>query len=116
MHTKPTYLGLLNAIAVGESNGHQIFTTWAGATSNNELRGLLELIAIREAEHAAAFSKRIAELGYQLRPRKNKALKSVLKLASSDASDKKEVQTDSRAACRSNLEHRAVRKTPDHGR
>ena len=66
MDTKPSYLGLLNAIAVGERNGAELFNCWSATTTNDEVRAVLHTVALREAEHALAFEKRIDELGYGL--------------------------------------------------
>jgi len=62
--TKPSYLGLLNAIAVGEARGEELFAAWAATTKDDELRPLLHTVCLREAEHALAFAKRLDELGY----------------------------------------------------
>lgn len=64
MSDKPSYLGLLNAIAVGELGGEAQFDAWAAVTTNDELRCVLRTVALREAEHARSFAKRIDELGY----------------------------------------------------
>src|SRR6187551_759404 len=64
MDSKPTYLGLLNAVAVGELGGEELFKAWAAATPSDDVRGVLETVALREAEHARSFAKRIDELGY----------------------------------------------------
>lgn len=68
MATKPTYVGLLNAIANGERGGHQLFSSWSAATKDKKLKKTLDAIAIREMEHSWAFEKRLSELGYELRP------------------------------------------------
>ena len=74
MSSKPTYLGLLNAVAVGELGGEQLFTAWAAATPNEEVRGVLQTVALREAEHARSFAKRIDELGYSVLPKDDPGL------------------------------------------
>ncbi len=89
MSSKPTYLGLLNAIAVGEADGHKLFEAWAETTADEALRQVLRVVAIREAEHAAVFTKRIAELGFSVREKKNNTFQNRLELARSDSSDKK---------------------------
>ena len=38
MSTKPTYIGLLNAIANGERGGHALFSAWSAATRNSRLK------------------------------------------------------------------------------
>jgi hypothetical protein len=67
MSDKPSYLGLLNAIAVAEGAAEEYLRCWAAATSNDEVRSVISAVAIREGEHAKAFEKRICELGYGLR-------------------------------------------------
>jgi len=63
---KPTYLPLLNSIAVNEAKGEQLLKTWANATSDPQLKSALAFVAIREGEHAWAFTKRMCELGYEV--------------------------------------------------
>ena len=89
MSSKPSYLGLLNAIALGEADGHRLFVAWAEATTNEKLRRVLTVVSIREAEHAAAFTKRISELGFKVRDRRSKPLQNTVDVARSDLSDKK---------------------------
>ena len=64
MDTKPTYLGLLNAIALGERNGAELFNCWSSTTTSDDVRAVLHTVALREAEHNLAFEKRLDELGY----------------------------------------------------
>lgn len=62
--SKPTYLPLLNSIAVNECKGEALLSAWADATPDAELEAVLRFVAIREGEHAAAFTKRMCELGF----------------------------------------------------
>ena len=87
MSDKPSYLGLLNAIALGEARGHELLKAWAAATQNPELRRELEIISIREAEHAAVFHKRLCELGYDMRQTPSATFNQDIALARSAASD-----------------------------
>ncbi|MFK7913812.1 MAG: hypothetical protein AB8B93_07845 [Pseudomonadales bacterium] len=91
MPAKPTYIGLLNAIANGERGGHALFTAWSGATSNKRLKKTLDKVAVREMEHSWAFTKRLSELGFDLRPSSDKAARKALAkqvaLLKSSASD-----------------------------
>ena len=68
MSDKPSYLGLLNAIAVAEGDAEVFLSRWAEVTPREDVRQVLHTVALREGEHAKAFEKRICELGYQLRP------------------------------------------------
>ena len=83
MSDKPSYLGLLNAIAVGELGGEAQFTAWAAATSNDDLRCVLHTVALREAEHARSFAKRIDELGFGVLDRPDPGLARRVAIASS---------------------------------
>ena len=67
MPDKPSYIGLLNAIAVGETAAGDAFTEWADATTDKRLEKTLRLVAMRESEHGLAFQKRLMELGYEMR-------------------------------------------------
>jgi hypothetical protein len=63
---KPSYLPLLNTIAVNEKKGEIFLNAWADATSDAELEAALRFVAIREGEHAWAFTKRMCELGHEV--------------------------------------------------
>jgi hypothetical protein len=67
MSDKPSYLGLLNSIAVGEADGEELFCAWAAATPRADVRATLEAVMLREGEHAKSFAKRINELGFAVR-------------------------------------------------
>lgn len=87
MSDKPTYLGLLNAIAVGEARGHAVLGAWRDATADRELADVLNVVAIREQEHAAAFTKRLCELGFGVKESPSEEFERTLSLARSAASD-----------------------------
>jgi hypothetical protein len=87
MPEKPSYLGLLNAISLGEAGAHRYLKAWAETTSDADVRGVIQTVAIREGEHALAFEKRICELGYTLREREDKGLEKRMQIARSDRSD-----------------------------
>lgn len=61
---EPTFLPLLNSIAVNECKGEALLSAWADATPDKDLEAVLRFVAIREGEHAAAFTKRMCELGH----------------------------------------------------
>jgi hypothetical protein len=71
MSDKPSYLGLLNAIALGESRAHQYLTAWIDVTRNPDVRAVLCTVAAREGEHGMTFAKRINELGYSVREKED---------------------------------------------
>ncbi len=60
----PTYLPLLNSIAVNEAKGQCLLNAWADSTRDTQLAAVLRFVAIREGEHAMAFEKRMCELGH----------------------------------------------------
>jgi rubrerythrin len=68
MSDKPSYLGLLNAVACAETQAHAYLSAWAETTDDADVRAILTKVAWREYEHGAAFSKRINELGFEVRP------------------------------------------------
>jgi hypothetical protein len=108
---EPTYLPLLNSIAVNEAKGEKLLTVWANATADKELESVLRFVAIREGEHAAAFTKRMCELGYpvceETAYRAFENFDEMLKFLGSDASDAEKV-----ACIRGNGDARAERKDP----
>jgi hypothetical protein len=69
MSDKPSYLGLLNAIALGESEAEGYLGAWAAATGDDRVRKVISTVALREGEHGKAFAKRLDELGYSVLPR-----------------------------------------------
>lgn len=83
MSDKPSYLGLLNAIAVGECGGEQLFDAWAATTPSDDVRCVLQTVALREGEHAKAFAKRINELGYDVKAKDDPALPGRVAIAAS---------------------------------
>lgn len=64
---KPTYLGLLNALAVGETAAEHYLLAWAETTKDKRLAKTLRFVAMREGEHGKAFAKRMLELGFDVR-------------------------------------------------
>jgi rubrerythrin len=87
MSDKPTYLGLLNAIAIAEGRAHSYLCAWAERTPNADVRRVLLTVAAREGEHAASFAKRINELGYEVRHKDGGETDKALEIVTSDRSD-----------------------------
>jgi len=85
--SKPSYLGLLNAIAVAEGRAHTYLNAWADVTPSSDVRHVLLTVAAREGEHAASFAKRINELGYEVRKKDDADLDKAIALVTSDRSD-----------------------------
>ncbi len=87
MADKPTYLGLLNAIAVAESHAHCYLTEWAAVTPSPDVRDVLLRVAAREGEHGMSFAKRINELGFQLREKDDPRFAEQMEVVRSTCSD-----------------------------
>ena len=87
MPDKPSYLGLLNAIAVAETAAGEAIGEWADLASDKRLAKTLRLVAMREAEHGLAFAKRIMELGYEVRQPDHDAGAELRKIIQSNRSD-----------------------------
>jgi Mn-containing catalase len=69
MGDKPSYLGLLNAVAQGEWRAHEYLSDWIAQTDDEDVRAVLRTVAAREGEHGMSFTKRLDELGYAIKPR-----------------------------------------------
>lgn len=88
MSDKPSYLGLLNAVAVGESQAHCYLTAWIEKTNDPDVKATLSTVAAREGEHGMTFAKRINELGYTVRTKDDdEGFQKRLAIASSDRTD-----------------------------
>jgi hypothetical protein len=87
MSDKPSYLGLLNAIAVNEARAHQYLQVWIDKTTDPDVKAVLQTVSWREGEHGMSFAKRVNELGYGLRDRDDLNLADRLAVAASDRSD-----------------------------
>jgi hypothetical protein len=92
MSDKPSYLGLLNAIAVAEAQAHDYLMVWADATPSPDVRRVLLTIAAREGEHGMSFAKRINELGYEVRCNDDSGREKAMELVRSDRSDLKKME------------------------
>jgi hypothetical protein len=89
MSDKPSYLGLLNAIAVGEAQAHCYLSAWIDKTKDAGVKATLSTVAAREGEHGMSFAKRINELGYTVRRNDDAddGFQKRLAIASSDRTD-----------------------------
>ena len=87
MTKKPSYLGLLNAIAYGEGEAADYLSAWADVTSDPDVRRALRTVCAREGEHSAAFTKRLDELGYEVIPRPSPDHAKRLRFAKSSKTD-----------------------------
>lgn len=84
---KPSYLGTMNAIVIGERHGYEFLDAWARTTLDPGLAASLKTVALREAEHAAAFEKRMCELGFSLQEKDNPLFAKNMDLVTSDLPD-----------------------------
>lgn len=88
MSEKPSYLGLLNAIALNETRAYHYLEAWIATTSDPGVRDVLRTVASREGEHGMSFAKRIDELGFEVREKDDQGLEDRVPVAlSSDLSD-----------------------------
>jgi rubrerythrin len=83
MPDKPTYLGLLNAIAVAEARAHRYLSAWVAVTPDPGVRAVLQKVAWREGEHGMSFAKRLDELGFGVREKGDSSLDDALAVAGS---------------------------------
>ena len=58
MSDKPTYLSLLNAIAVNEARSHRYLQAWIEKTDDPEVKAVLQKVSWREGEHGWRDSNR----------------------------------------------------------
>ena len=84
---KPSYLGLLNAIALAEGRAHQYLSCWAAKTPDADVKQVIATVAIREGEHSHAFTKRLCELGFAVQDRPDPTFEKNMAIANADCSD-----------------------------
>jgi hypothetical protein len=84
---KPSYLGLLNAISIGETEAFQYLNAWIETTPNPEVKAVLSTVCHREGEHGLAFAKRINELGYSVLPKDTPRFAEQMEIARSNRTD-----------------------------
>ncbi len=84
---KPSYLGLLNAIALGEGRAHEYLSCWVQKTPDADVKQVLLTVAIREGEHSHAFTKRLCELGFGVQDRPDPKHAQNMAIANADCSD-----------------------------
>lgn len=90
---KPSYLSLLNAIAVGEARAQRYLGEWIAVCTDPDVREVLQTVAWREGEHAMSFGKRLDELGFSVRRKDDPNLERDLEVAAStDLSDREKVE------------------------
>lgn len=87
MPDKPSFLGSLNAIVNGERRGFEFLNAWSEKSPDPDISLMLKTVALREAEHAAVFEKRMCELGYTLREKSDPKFEKTMTLVASNVSD-----------------------------
>jgi Mn-containing catalase len=92
MSDKPTYLSLLNAIALNEAKAHRYLQAWIAKTDDPEVRQVLQTVSWREGEHGMAFAKRLSELGYGVREKGEYITEERYEIATSDLSDREKIE------------------------
>lgn len=83
----PSFLPLLNALCLAQRRGAQVLGAWRDQTADRRLARVLNQVAIRQTAHAAAFAKRLGELGGAVRGSTSDAFPRALALARSEADD-----------------------------
>ena len=87
MTDKPSYLGMLNAIANAERQGYEYLNAWCERATDPDLKATLTTVATREHEHSLAFAKRIDELGFELEVREVLDFTKQMEVVTSECSD-----------------------------
>jgi rubrerythrin len=84
---KPSYLGMLNAIANAERQGYEYLNAWCERATDPDLKATIRIVANREHEHSLAFTKRIDELGFELEPGEVLDFTKQMEIVTSDCTD-----------------------------
>jgi hypothetical protein len=93
MPDKPSYLGLLNAVSLGESAAHCYLEEWIAVTDHPGVKATLQKVSAREGEHGMAFAKRISELGYTLKKKDDPGQAKRMHIAASDKTDLEKMES-----------------------
>jgi Mn-containing catalase len=92
MSDKPSYLSLLNAIALNEARAHRYLQAWIEKTDDPEVKAVLQKVSWREGEHGMSFAKRLNELGYEVRDKGEYITEERYTIATSDLSDREKIE------------------------
>jgi len=92
MSDKPSYLSLLNAIALNEAKAHRYLQVWIDKTDDPEVRAVLQKVSWREGEHGMSFAKRLDELGYGVRDKGEFITEERYDVAASDLPDREKIE------------------------
>jgi hypothetical protein len=92
MSDKPSYLSLLNAVALNEARAHRYLQAWIEKTDDPEVKAVLQKVSWREGEHGMSFAKRLNELGYGVRNQEEYITEDRHSIATSDLSDREKIE------------------------
>jgi hypothetical protein len=92
MSEKPSYLSLLNAIAVNEAKAHRYLQAWIEKTDDPEVKAVLQRVSWREGEHGMSFARRLNDLGYEVLDKSEYISKERYSVATSDLSDREKIE------------------------
>ncbi len=92
MSDKPSYLSLLNAIALNEAKAHRYLQAWIVKTDDPEVKAVLQTVSWREGEHGMSFAKRLSELGFGVREKGEYVTEERYGVATSDLSDREKIE------------------------
>jgi rubrerythrin len=93
MSDKPSYLSLLNAIALNETRAYEYLEAWIATTPDPDVKDVLRTVAAREGEHGMSFAKRLNELGFEVREKDDQGLEERIGVARSTAlSDREKIE------------------------
>jgi hypothetical protein len=92
MSEKPSYLSLLNAIALNEAKAHRYLQAWIAQTDDPEVKAVLQTVSWREGEHGMSFAKRLDALGYGVRDKGGYITEERYDVATSDLSDREKIE------------------------
>ena len=92
MSGKPSYLSLLNAIALNEAKAHRYLQAWIAKTDDPEVEAVLQTVSWREGEHGMSFAKRLDQLGFGVREKGEYITEERYEIATSDLSDREKIE------------------------
>lgn len=92
MSEKPSYLSLLNTIALNEARAHRYLQAWIEKTDDPLVKAVLQTVSWREGEHGMSFAKRLNALGYDVREKGEYITEERYSIATSDRSDREKIE------------------------
>jgi len=92
MSDKPSYLSLLNTIALNEAKAHRYLQAWIEKTDDPEVKAVLQTVSWREGEHGMSFAKRLNQMGYDVLEKGEYITEERYTVATSDLSDREKIE------------------------